>query len=79
MLMCGRLTRVKMVQCFDVHLSERIHGDSNALSDIRFLCLDHNVQNCLAATVVVLEMNVDAALIKRPSLPLVESVEGLRP
>ena len=35
---------------FDVHLSERIHGDSDTLSDIRFPMLgDHNVQNCLAA------------------------------
>ena len=51
---------------FDVHLSERIHGDSNTLSDIRFPMLgDHNVQNCLAAIGVALEMNIDAALIKK--------------
>ena len=51
---------------FDVHLSERIHGDSNTLSDIRFPMLgDHNVQNCLAAIGVALEMNIDAARIKK--------------
>ena len=51
---------------FDVLLSERIHGDSDTLSDIRFPMLgDHNVQNCLAAIGVALEMNIDAARIKK--------------
>ncbi|MDC3234431.1 UDP-N-acetylmuramate--L-alanine ligase [Candidatus Puniceispirillum sp.] len=51
---------------FDVHLSERIHGDSAALSNIRFPMLgDHNVQNCLAAIGVALEMNIDAVRIKK--------------
>ena len=51
---------------FDVHLSERIHGDSDTLSDIRFPMLGHhNVQNCLAAIGIALEMNIDAARIKK--------------
>ena len=51
---------------FDVHLSERIYGDSNTLSDVRFPMLgDHNVQNCLAAIGVALEMNIDAVRIKK--------------
>ena len=51
---------------FDVHLSERIHGDSATLSNVRFPMLgDHNVQNCLAAIGVALEMNIDAVRIKK--------------
>ena len=51
---------------FDVHLSERIHGDSDTLSDIRFPMLGHhNVQNCLAAIGIALEMNINAARIKK--------------
>ena len=51
---------------FDVHLSERIYGHSATLSDVRFPMLgDHNVQNCLAAIGVALEMNIDAVRIKK--------------
>ena len=51
---------------FDVHLSERIHGDKSTLSNVRFPMLgDHNVQNCLAAIGVALEMNIDAVRIKK--------------
>jgi UDP-N-acetylmuramate--alanine ligase len=51
---------------FDVHLSERIHGDKPTLSNVRFPMLgDHNVQNCLAAIGVALEMNIDAVRIKK--------------
>ena len=51
---------------FDVQLSERIQGNSIALSDIHFPMLgDHNVQNCLASIGVALEMNIDAMQIKR--------------
>ena len=51
---------------FDVHLSDRVQGDSATLSDIRFPMLgDHNVQNCLAAIGVALEMNIDAVRIKK--------------
>jgi UDP-N-acetylmuramate--alanine ligase len=50
---------------FDVHLSDRIQVDSVNLSDVRFPMLgDHNVQNCLAAIGVALEMNIDTVLIK---------------
>jgi UDP-N-acetylmuramate--alanine ligase len=51
---------------FDVHLSGRVGGDSATLSDVRFPMLgDHNVQNCLAAIGVALEMNIDAMRIKK--------------
>ena len=51
---------------FDVHLSDRIKGDSANLSDIRFPMLgDHNVQNCLAAIAVALEMNIETVQIKQ--------------
>ena len=51
---------------FDVLLSERIHGDSDTLSDIRFPMLgDHNVQNCLAAIAVALEMNIKPDAIRQ--------------
>ncbi|MDC0648987.1 UDP-N-acetylmuramate--L-alanine ligase, partial [Alphaproteobacteria bacterium] len=49
---------------FDVQLSERIQGDSNTLRNVRFPMLgDHNVQNCLAAIGVALEMNIDTTRI----------------
>ena len=49
---------------FDVQLSDRIQGDSAALQNVRFPMLgDHNVQNCLAAIGVALEMNIDASRI----------------
>mgnify|MGYP001361373976 CR=1 FL=1 len=51
---------------FDVHLSDRIKDDSANLSDIRFPMLgDHNVQNCLAAIAVALEMNIETVQIKQ--------------
>ena len=51
---------------FDVQLSDRIQGAGNNLSDIRFPMLgDHNVQNCLAAIGVALEMNISAAQIRQ--------------
>ena len=50
---------------FDVHLSKRIYGDSTTVSNVCLPLLgDHNVQNCLAAIGVALEMNIDAAQIK---------------
>jgi len=50
---------------FDVQLSDRINGDSAALQNVRFPMLgDHNVQNCLAAIGVALEMNIDAPRIR---------------
>ncbi|XDZ67946.1 UDP-N-acetylmuramate--L-alanine ligase [Alphaproteobacteria bacterium LSUCC0226] len=50
---------------FDVQLSDRINGDSTALQNVRFPMLgDHNVQNCLAAIGVALEMNIDAPRIR---------------
>ena len=50
---------------FDVQLSERIQVNSMTLSDIHFPMLgEHNVQNCLAAIGVALEMNIDAIQIK---------------
>ncbi|MBL6595426.1 MAG: UDP-N-acetylmuramate--L-alanine ligase [Candidatus Puniceispirillum sp.] len=50
---------------FDVRLSDRINGDSAALQKVRLPMLgDHNVQNCLAAIGVALEMNIDVARIR---------------
>ena len=50
---------------FDVQLSDRINCDSAALQNVRFPMLgDHNVQNCLAAIGVALEMNIDAPRIR---------------
>ena len=44
---------------FDVQLSDRAAGDATIITDIRFPMLgDHNVQNCLAAIAVALEMNI---------------------
>jgi len=52
------------VMLFDVSLSDRIAGNTDDLRNIRFPMLgDHNVQNCLAAIAVALEMNIDAASI----------------
>ena len=50
---------------FDVELSERIQGNRATLRDVRFPMLgEHNVQNCLAAIGVALEMNIDTMQIK---------------
>lgn len=44
---------------FDVLLSERIGDDLSEMLDVRLPMLgDHNVQNCLAAIAVAIEMNV---------------------
>ena len=51
---------------FDVHLSVRIRNDKATLSNIRLPLLgEHNVQNCLAAIGVALELNIDAGQIKK--------------
>jgi UDP-N-acetylmuramate--alanine ligase len=50
---------------FDVLLSDRLVGDMERIDDVLFPMLgDHNVQNCLAAIAVALEMNIDAKKIK---------------
>jgi UDP-N-acetylmuramate--alanine ligase len=44
---------------FDVMLSERTAGNTGIISDLRFPMLgEHNVQNCLAAIAVALEMGM---------------------
>ena len=50
---------------FDAQLSDRAAGDATTITDIRFPMLgDHNVQNCLAAIAVALEMNIEADSIR---------------
>jgi len=50
---------------FDVQLSDRAAGNATLIADIRFPMLgNHNVQNCLAAIAVALEMNIDADTIR---------------
>ena len=50
---------------FDVQLSDRAAGDATIITDIRFPMLgEHNVQNCLAAIAVALEMNIQADAIR---------------
>jgi len=45
---------------FDVQLSDRINATAPEMTGIRFPMLgEHNVQNCLAAIAVALEMNID--------------------
>ena len=68
MLMCGRpISGLRMVQCFLMSISLSVFTEiATSLSDVRFPMLgDHNVQNCLAAIGVALEMNIDAAQIKK--------------
>ena len=49
---------------FDLGLANRLQGDSAALQKIRLsLRGDHNVQKCLSAIGVALEMNIDASRI----------------
>jgi UDP-N-acetylmuramate--alanine ligase len=51
---------------FDVLLSDRLVGEIERIDDVLFPMLgDHNVQNCLAAIAVALEMNIDAKKIKQ--------------
>ena len=50
---------------FDIQLSNRISADEDMLHDMRFPMLGmHNVQNCLAAVAVALEMGIDKAIIR---------------
>ena len=50
---------------FDIQLSSRISADEDILQDMRFPMLGmHNVQNCLAAVAVALEMGIDIAVIR---------------
>jgi UDP-N-acetylmuramate--alanine ligase len=49
---------------FDVQLSNRVAAEETVLRQIHFPMLGyHNVQNCLAAIAVALEMNIDTARI----------------
>ncbi|MGC6518354.1 MAG: UDP-N-acetylmuramate--L-alanine ligase [Candidatus Puniceispirillaceae bacterium] len=50
---------------FDIHLSDRLMGQAEIISDIRFPMLGrHNVQNALAAISVALEMGIDHDVIR---------------
>ena len=49
---------------FDVQLSDRAAGDASIITNIRFPMFgDHNVQNCLAAIAVALEMDIKPMLL----------------
>ena len=65
---------------FDVQLSDRAAGDATIITDIRFPMLgDHNVQNCLAAIAVALEMNISPMPFVRLWPHLAVSAAGLKP
>ena len=74
-------SELQMVQCFLMSIS------LSASTEIATPCLIYasnawasQCQNCLAAIGIALEMNIDAARIKRPSLALAEfKAVGLRP
>ena len=51
---------------FDIQLSDRVMGEAFTLSDMAFPMLGtHNVQNCLAAIAVALEMGIDVEVIRQ--------------
>ena len=51
---------------FDIQLSDRVMGRAFTLSDMAFPMLGtHNVQNCLAAIAVALEMGIDVEVIRQ--------------
>ena len=51
---------------FDIQLSSRLSAEEALLQDMQFPMLGvHNVQNCLAAVAVALEMGIDIAVIRQ--------------
>ena len=56
---------VRAIMIFDLQLSERATADAHLITDIQFPMLgEHNVQNCLAAIAVALEMNIAPGAIR---------------